>query len=213
VILHGIDTKTFAPADDKAALKQRLGLPLGPVIGCYGRIRAQKGTDVFVDAMIKVLATHRDASAIVMGRATGPHKEFQQTLLDKITAACLSDRILFKPEIPVHDIADWYRVLDLFIAPQRWEGFGLTPLEAMACGVPVIATRVGAFDELVMDGQTGTLIAAGDVDAMVAATYPYLAQPDLRAAQAGAARAHVAQNFPIEAEARAITDIYKTLLS
>ena len=42
----------------------------------------------------------------------------------------------------------WYQALDLLVAPQRWEGFGLTPLEAMACGVPVIATTVGAFDEI-----------------------------------------------------------------
>ena len=76
--------------------------------------------------------------------------------------AGLQDRILFLPEVPVEEMPRWYQALDLLVAPQRWEGFGLTPLEAMACGVPVIATTVGAFDELVVEGETGRLIPPGD---------------------------------------------------
>ena len=62
----------------------------------------------------------------------------------------------------MEEMPRWYQALDLLVAPQRWEGFGLTPLEAMACGVPVIATTVGAFDELVVEGKTGRLISPGD---------------------------------------------------
>ena len=213
VIRHGIDVEGFSVPIDKPALKDAMGLPPGPLIGCYGRIRAQKGTDVFVDAMIRVLADRTDATAIVMGRATGKHQAFAQDLRARVTAAGLADRILFKPEVAVHDIAAWYQVLDLFIAPQRWEGFGLTPLEAMACGVPVIATTVGAFPELVVPGETGALVAPGDVDAMAQATIRLLDDTSARAEQAAKARAHVAETFPIEAEAAAITTIYRALLT
>lgn len=213
VILHGIDTDSFCPPDDRAALKARMGLPAGPLIGCFGRIRAQKGTGDFIDAMIAALPDFPDATAIVMGRATEKHQAYERSLRERVLAAGLEDRILFKPEVPVHQIADWYRVLDLFVAPQRWEGFGLTPLEAMACGVPVIATRVGAFEELIVDGRTGTLIAPEDVAAMVAVTRDYLENPAERMFQGEAARAHVAAHFDITREAAAITAIYRQLMT
>lgn len=213
VILHGIDPQAFSPPADRAALKAGMGLPEGPVIGCFGRIRAQKGTGDFIDAMIAVLPDFPDATAIVMGRATERHEAYGRSLRERILAAGLEDRILFKPEVPVHEIADWYRALDLFVAPQRWEGFGLTPLEAMACGAPVVATRVGAFEDLVVDGATGTLIAPEDIGAMERAVRFYLENPAERMFRGEAARAHVAAHFDIAREAAAITAIYRALLA
>lgn len=212
VILHGIDTRDFAPPADRAAAKSALGLPPGPIIGCFGRIRAQKGTGDFVDAMVRVLADRPDAAAIVMGRATEHHQAYERSLREKVLAAGLEDQILFKPEVPVDQIAAWYQALDLFIAPQRWEGFGLTPLEAMACGVPVIATRVGAFEELVVDGSTGALVPPKDVDAMAAAAATYLDNPAERMFQGEAARRHIEDAFAIEREVAAINAVYQDLL-
>ncbi|MCR9067745.1 MAG: glycosyltransferase family 4 protein [Rhodobacteraceae bacterium] len=212
VILHGIDTRDFAPPADRAAAKSALGLPPGPIIGCFGRIRAQKGTGDFVDAMVRVLADRPDAAAIVMGRATEHHQAYERSLRKKVLAAGLEDQILFKPEVPVDQIAAWYQALDLFIAPQRWEGFGLTPLEAMACGVPVIATRVGAFEELVVDGSTGALVPPKDVDAMAAAAATYLDNPAERMFQGEAARRHIEDAFAIEREVAAINAVYRDLL-
>lgn len=214
VILHGIDTETFRPAPDRKALRARLGLPVeGALIGCYGRIRAQKGADLFVGAMIAALPDLPGARAIVMGRATGPHERFLRGLRDRVAAAGLADRILFRPEVPVSEMPAWYQALDLFIAPQRWEGFGLTPLEAMACGVPVIATDVGAFAELVAQGVTGKIIPPEDSAAMARAARDILNDPPRRDLWAAAARAHVVDNFRIEDEAAAINRIYRGLLS
>jgi mannosyltransferase len=103
-------------------------------------------------------------------------------------------------------------VLDLFVAPQRWEGFGLTPLEAMACGVPVVATRVGAFEELIAEGETGQLIAPEDVARMAEGVRGYLDAPERMAAGGQAARDHVVENFDIEGEAAALVDVYRALL-
>lgn len=212
VILHGIDTRNFSPPADRAAIKASLGLPPGPIVGCFGRIRAQKGTDVFVDAMIELLRDRPEAAAIVMGRATEKHRGFERDLKARVAATGLSDRFLFPPEVPVHDIARWYQALDLFIAPQRWEGFGLTPLEAMACGVPVIATTVGAFEELIVPGETGALIPPGDVASMVSAAAKLLDDPSELSRQSANARSHVVSDFGIEREAEAIVTIYRALL-
>lgn len=212
VILHGIDVESFTPAKDKAALRARLGLPDGTLIGCYGRIRAQKGTGDFVDAMIPVLHANEAVHGLIMGRATEAHAEYERVLRAKIAAEGLADRLHMLPEVPVHAMADWYRVLDLFVAPQRWEGFGLTPLEAMACGVPCVATTVGAFPELITN-QTGTLIPPQDARAMTQSITRYVDDASLRTDQGAAARTHVEQSFRIEQEAQALMAIYRRLLA
>ncbi|WP_299148727.1 glycosyltransferase family 4 protein [uncultured Tateyamaria sp.] len=212
VIHHGIDTEVFAPSPDKAALRAELGLPMGPLMGCFGRIRAQKGTDVFVDAMIDVLGRHPDACAIVMGRAVDKDQAFLGDLKARVRAAGLTERLLFLPEVPVWETPKFYQALDIYIAPQRWEGFGLTPLEAMACGAPAICTRVGAFEELIADGQTGTLIAPGNVGEMVAATDALLADPAALTTWSAQARAHMVDHFQLQQEADAIIAIYRALL-
>ena len=212
VILHGIDSGEFRPCEDRRALRRALDLPEGVLIGCYGRIRRQKGTDVFVDAMLEVLPRHSDVTALVMGRVTEKHILFQRELREKVGWAGLDGRILFLPEAPVDDMPRWYQVLDLFVAPQRREGFGLTPLEAMACGVPVIATTAGAFDELVVEGTTGRLIPPGDARRMRAAVDAALASPDTLRRWSAAARRHVERRFRIEEEAAALNALYRELL-
>ncbi|WP_299612080.1 glycosyltransferase family 4 protein [uncultured Tateyamaria sp.] len=213
LIHHGIDTDTFTPHPDKAALRASLGLPTGPLMGCFGRIRAQKGTDVFVDAMIRVLGDHPDAAAIAMGRAVDKDEAFLKDLQDRVETAGLANRLLFLPEVPVWETPRFYQALDIYIAPQRWEGFGLTPLEAMACGAPAIATRVGAFEELIVDGQTGTLIDAGNVDQMVNATNALLSDPTKLATWSQNARKHMVDHFQLQQEADAIIAIYRKLLA
>ncbi|SHE29489.1 mannosyltransferase [Ruegeria intermedia] len=212
VIMHGINLQDFAPPADKAGLRTQMGLPDGLLLGCYGRIRHQKGTDAFVDAMIDLCGQVPDVHGIVMGRATEKHSAFLTELKDKVAQAGLSDRILFKPEVTVDKIAQWYQVLDLFIAPQRWEGFGLTPLEAMACGVPVVATDVGAFSEIVTDPTLGRVVPPGDIPALAAAAAEMLADRDSLARAGRAARAHVERNFDINGEAQALVALYQQLL-
>ena len=213
VILHGIDTEGFSPAENRAALRQRLGLPADHVIlGCYGRIRAQKGTDAFVEAALSLLPGRPDVTALVMGRATEGHEGFLTGLKEKVEAAGLADRIRFLSEVPVHEIADWYRVLDLYVAPQRWEGFGLTPIEAMACGVPVVATRVGAFEEIVTD-ETGALVPPDDIEALALAVAPFIDDGDARRRAGEASLDRVRDAFRIEREASAIVEVYRRLLA
>lgn len=215
VIHHGIDTARFTPIESDAArsaLRDRLGLPAGRLVGCFGRIRHQKGTDIFVDAMIKTVAQHEDVTGIVLGRATDAHRDFERDLRDRVAAAGLSERIRFCGEVPVDEVADWYRTLDLFVAPQRWEGFGLTPLEAMACGIPVLATRVGAFEDLLLDGQTGQLVDRDDAPAMARALETAMSSPQMLTEWSAAARTHVVERFSLEQEADALIAIYERLL-
>ncbi|GFE51279.1 glycosyl transferase family 1 [Roseobacter cerasinus] len=214
VIMHGIDIAGFSPSADRSSLRDTLGVADdGPVIGCYGRIRAQKGTDVYVDAMIGLLRDHPTATALVMGRATAEHRGFEEDLRGKIAEAGLSERLRFMPEVPPEAMADWYRILDLYVAPQRWEGFGLTPIEAMACGCPVVATRVGAFEALVVQDETGLLVETGDPEVIRQAADHILSDPERLQQWSVAARRHVERRFSIEREATALVDVYRRLLA
>ena len=213
-IPHGIDTDVFQPASDKAALRTRLGLPAhGPLIGCLGRIRTSKGTDLFIDAMLAVLPDHPDATAFAMGRAVPKDQPFLDAQRAKIAAAGLTDRLLILSEVPADATAGWYAALDLYVAPQRWEGFGLTPLEAMSCGVPSVATRTGAFEQIVAEGETGTLVPTGDAAALQTAIGAALSDPAMLARWQSNCRPRTLNGFRIADEAAALVAIYRRLLA
>ena len=204
----------FHPAPDRAALRRDLGFaPDDIVIGCFGRVRAQKGVDLLVQAALRLFPTRPRARLIFTGRVTADNQSFTDELQARIAQAGLSDRIRFLGEVPWDQVVRNYQAIDLFAAPARWEGFGLTPLEAAACGVPTVAARVGAYETLIRDGETGSLVAREDVDALTDALARWLDDDAARQAAGQAARAHVAQNHAIEGEARAIVEVYRRLLA
>lgn len=212
VIMHGIDTARFRPAPDREEAVRQLGLdPAQLYAGCFGRVRHQKGTDLFVDAMIALLPRHPQWSAIVAGRATPQHRAFEEELRDRVARAGLSDRILFVGEH--RDIERWYRALSLYVAPQRWEGFGLTPLEAMASAVPVVAADVGAFSELIDDGTSGKIVPRDDLAALTGAVTSYLASPKLAMHHGQDSRAHIESHFRLESEAERLIELYRQVSS
>jgi len=212
VILHGVDTEVFHPSYDRAALRAELGLPHGVIIGCFGRVRAQKGVDLLVEAALELLPSRPGLSVIFTGLVTRDNAAFHGDLVARIGAAGLQDRIRFLGELPWAQVVRHYQALDLFCAPARWEGFGLTPLEAMACGVPVVAADVGAFDQLI-PAQAGTVVQPDDRAALTDALRGWIDDPGRLATGSVAARAHVVARHRIEDEADAICDVYRQLLA
>ncbi|MHA6686622.1 glycosyltransferase family 4 protein [Mesorhizobium sp. A556] len=210
VIMHGIDTARFHVPADRAEAVRSVGLdPAQRYVGCFGRVRHQKGTDLFVDVMIDLLPRYPGWSAVIAGRATQQHQAYEAELRGRVEKAGLADHILFVGEHT--DIERWYRALSLFVAPQRWEGFGLTPLEAMASGVPVVATDVGAFSELIVDGETGAVTPVGDSAALSEAAGRYLADTGLLAAHGENGLARVKTMFPLRREAESIGGVYEAV--
>lgn len=210
VVSHGIDLTEFRPTTDHAAEKQALGLdPTMFHIGCFGRVRPQKGTDLFVDALIPILTAHQDWCGLISGRVTSTDQTFADALDRRIAEAGLSGRLRFIGERP--SIIEWFRALDLFVAPARWEGFGLTPLEAMASGVPVVATDVGVFSELIVEGVTGTIVREQTPAALGAAISRFVEHDAFRRGAAMAARRYVEEHYSLEREARGLIAVYDRL--
>ncbi len=212
VIMHGIDTQIFHPAEDKDKLRRELDLPSGRLIGCFGRVRHQKGIDVLIDAALKFLPDRPDVHIVLTGRITPDNQGFVDEQRAKLAKAGLENRVLFRGEVDWEDLVKYYRCLDLFAAPARWEGFGLTPLEAMSCGVAAIATTAGAFEAQIVDGVTGAVVQPGDVDGLANAVMAMLDDPDAMATAGKAGRARVLADFRIQGEAEALVRVYRDLL-
>ncbi|OPB34963.1 glycosyltransferase family 4 protein [Bartonella taylorii] len=208
VIMHGVDVRRFSPPETVDDFFPAAGFLGKYAVGCFGRVRYAKGTDLFVDAMITLLPHYPEWTALIAGRTTEQHYNFEKKLRQKIAEAGLSDRIIFLGERL--DIPLWYRRLSLYVTPSRLEGFGLTPLEAMASQTAVVTSDVGIFKELVVEG-TGTVVKAGDGAALTAAIEPYFTDLEKTMLAGQRALAHVRANFPLEKEAAAIGSVYEEM--
>jgi len=211
VVHHGVDVARFAPAPDRAAAWAASGLPGQRGVGVFGRVRANKGTDVFVEAMIRLLPRFPDVTAVVTGLMAPEDRAFTDGLRARAAEAGLTERIRFLGVRPSEEMPDWFARVSVYVAPMRWEGFGLTPLEAMAAGTAVVATRAGAAPLLVADGETGRLIEPGSVDALEAALEPLLAAPEIAERMGAAGRAKALAQHDLNAEVAAIRAVYERL--
>src|SRR3979411_1225096 len=146
VIPHGVDTKLYKPPVDRAAAFAQAGLPGRYAIGCFGRVRAQKGSDVFVEAMCRLLPRYPDFTAVLGGAITVEQTAFANELKQRIAAAGLQPRIVITGELDIAEVQRWYRRLTIYAFTSRNEGFGLTLIEAMAVGAALVAARAGAGD-------------------------------------------------------------------
>src|SRR6266480_2864778 len=212
VIPHGVDTRRYVPPADRAAAFAEAGLPGRYAIGCFGRVRAQKGSDVFVDAMCRLLPRYPDFTAVMVGAITPEHATFANSLKKRIAAAGLQSRIVITGELPIEDVQRWYQRLTIYAFTSRNEGFGLTLIEAMSVGAALVASRAGAAELVVEDGVTGMLTPPGDVDALVAALEPLMRDPASAMAMGIRAQARVLAKFSLDAEAAGIAKVYRTLV-
>jgi mannosyltransferase len=212
VVTHGVDTERYAPPIDRAAAFAESGLPGRYAIGCFGRVRAQKGTDLFVDAMCALLPHHPEFSAVIVGAITPDQIGFANELRRTIAAAGLQDRIIITGELEIAEVERWYRRLTIYAFTSRNEGFGLTLIEAMSVGAALVATRAGAAEIAVDEGVTGTLVPTGDAKALADAIAPLMRDPDLARAMGERGRARVREKFSLDAEARNIAAVYRRLV-
>jgi len=213
VIHHGVDLMRYAPAPDRAAAWAATGLPGRYGIGCFGRVRAQKGTDLFVTAMCRLLPRYPDFTAVVIGDTIGAHHAFAERLKGEIAAAGLSDRIRFLGALPAQELPRWFARISIYAFTSRNEGFGLTLLEAMAAGAALVATRAGAAEIVVDDGKTGMLVPTDDADALTAALESLMRDPAAAAAMGSRARAKAVAEFGIDAEVARIAEVYRSVRS
>lgn len=215
IIPHGVDVTRFHPAADPAQAWRATGFPGAYGIVSVGRIRPEKGTDLFVDAMIAALPQLPGATALVVGQARPEHAGFLRQLQGRVQAAGLSGRILFPGELPPDDLPGLLQGCRALLALPRYEGFGLTPLEAMATGLPVVVSDTGHFRTLAVPpdqgAAAGVVVPVGDSQAAASALLAVLHDAARYQRLAEGARARAVGHFSDRAEAEAIWQVYQGL--
>lgn len=202
LVPNGIDVERFVPASasEQQALRQRLGLPLDrPVIVFVGFFSADKQPRVLFDAWLSLQAVGDDAPALVFVGAT---QSSYFEVDDRIAAAMqadatrhgVADRLHFTGL--THDVPSYLRASDVFVLSSRREGLPVALLEAMACGLPAIASDLrGSTDSIVVDGRNGLLVPSGDVAALVDKLRVVLSRAELRATLGAGARQTIIERF------------------
>ena len=174
VVENGID-RARVTGGSRAAGRAALGLCNEDLlVGLVGRLCRQKGIDIFVEAAIRSAVTLPQARFVVLGDSEDP--ELVVRLTARIEEAGLAGRIRFAGYR--EDMADMFAALDLLAAPSRWEGFGLMLAEAMAAGVPVVASRVGGMPDVL--GDAGVLVPPEDPEALAEAIQVLMRDPSRR---------------------------------
>lgn len=188
VVPNGVQAPHFA-GGDAARARAAFGLPAGvPVVGVVGRLSEQKGQEDFLHAARAIRRAWPEARFVLAGSADDAGLRARLEALAAHEA--LAGAVHFLGH--VGDMAALYAALDVLAAPSRWEGFGLMLVEAMAAGLPIVATRVGAIPEVAGE-RAAVLVPPRDADALAAAVVALLADPARRQAMAEAGRSQAAR--------------------
>jgi D-inositol-3-phosphate glycosyltransferase len=195
VIPCGVDPAVFYP-QDRLQARRHLGLPPGvPILLFVGRLQPLKGIATLLRSAQLILRAHADMQVLIVGGGVDtndPNETQERQRLQELMAQLgLRRHVQFITAQPQDVLAQYYAAADVLVMPSHYESFGMVVLEAMACGTPVVASRVGGMASTVLDGQTGFLAPVGDAPAFAEAVQRVLATPSTWQAmsQAGHRRA------------------------
>lgn len=188
--VYGVDTAVFQPAaEGRTELRAQLNLPeAGKLILFGSRVAAEKDWRTLL-AAFRELAANRDVWLVHLGRERG-------ALVAAARKLGIGERVIAREMAnPTTDLAAYYQACDLCVQASREEGLGFTPLEALACELPVVAARAGGLSETVVENETGLTYAPGDPAELRAKLEQALADPALASRLARAGRRLVTQRY------------------
>lgn len=208
----GVDHDIFTPGDRDAA-RARLGLGPQPLVLFVGRIQALKGLDVAIRALSllpeRLAIGNGSPRLAIVGGPSGASGEDELASLQRLAVDLgIGDRVSFVPPVPHADLADWYRAGDVLVMPSRSESFGLVAAEAQACGLPVVASRVGGLPSVVADSEAGILVDGLDPVSFAGALNAILDHPEF-AARLGDGAVRWSQRFSWEGTADRLLELYE----
>nr|MBC7245819.1 glycosyltransferase family 4 protein [Chloroflexota bacterium] len=205
VIYEGVDASYHPiPWEETGQMTSRYGLPRGYIL-FVGSVEERKNLRRLLQAYALLCERGEQRRLVVVG----PHKWKYTRILQTVAELGIGQRVIFTGYIPDEDLPALYSGADLFVFPSLYEGFGLPPLEAMACGTPVVCSNAGSLPEVV--GDAALLVDPYDVEALAEAMHRVLHDPALceELRQKGLARA---QQFTWEKAALETLAVYEGVL-
>jgi mannosylfructose-phosphate synthase len=210
VIPPGVDTRRFNPDDDGRAVAGTER----PYVFSLSRIDTNKGLDYLINAFAR--AAESSDLALVIGGGSAHAEERERRVLaelkDLAATRGVEGRVTFAGYITDEDLPYFYRRARAFVLPSKFEPFGMTALEAMACGTPVVATNLGGLARYLEDGRDALLVDPSDAEALAAAMLRAATDRDLAAALAAHGRKTVAREFTWGAVAKKHISFYEKFI-
>ena len=199
---NGIDRSRYVVDADRAETRRALGIAPGtPVIGLGARLTEQKGIEFLVRALPRVVERHPAATVVIAG--DGPVRPALEALAAELGVA---ERVRFLGMR--NDIGALMRAFDVYALPSVWEGLPMAILEAMAAGLPIVASDVGGVGSAIVEGRTGFLVPPRDVERLADTLSLVLADDVMRRRVGEEARRVFHARYTAEAMARAYESLY-----
>ena len=205
VIPNGVDITLFHPIAKSTAVAEKRIRNLARII-YVGRLEQQKGVEVLVRAMSMLVATRGDLELTVVGANRAERGEAEVLTLTRQLG--LEEKIRFIDAVPLYEVPLWIATADVLVLPSFSEGFGLSLVEALACGRPVVSTTCGGPEDIVTE-KVGILVPPGDAKALARAIAYVLDHPEKYNPMKISSYAH--QRFSLEKISSQIFDLYLSL--
>lgn len=200
---NGVDTQRYGHVVDRGAVRRRVGIPgEARVLIVVAKLMEQKGHVYLLRALPAILERHPDLHVLLVG--DGPLRSAISTSIAQLRGADRVHRVGNR-----HDVGDLLAASDVFVLPSLWEGLPMALLEAMATGLPVVATSVSGSGQVVVDGESGMLVTPGDEIALSGAITRLLDNPDRAQHMGRAARERVERFYSARAQASRLAEIYR----
>ena len=209
LIYNGLDTSRFARVyteKEKQEIRKRYGLKRGPVIGIIARLSEEKGHIILLEAFKDLLNDIRGAQLLIVGEGRMGNK-----IKARVSELGIEDNVCFcGSTLSTHDFLS---VMDVFVRPSTIEGFGLTVVEAMMMGVPVVSTNVGDFKVMLDDGEVGVLADPFDARHLKEAIKSILTDGELAGRIRTAARKYAESHFSADRMAKQVEKVYREVIN
>jgi len=206
-IYNAVDIKTVEDSIAKVdpdELRKSIGVEGSKAIGIVARLRREKGHAFLFGAMSEVIKKVPDAVLLVVG--DGPDREKLKGQAENIGIA---DNVIWLGQKNPEDVYKLYSIMDVVAVPSVFEGFGLSAAEAMAAGVPLVGTRVDGLTEIIEDGVSGYLVAAGDTKSLAQCLMNLLSEPEKAKAMGQKGQEIVKERFSMERFDKSIRSLYE----
>lgn len=209
---NGIDTELFRPVDRvaKRLLRERLGLPIRAEIASYsGKLNRGKGLEQLLRAWEIVTRARPDAHLVLIGSGSGMSLSCEDDLRRFVHQRGMESGVTFTGY--VENVHEYLQASDLFVFPTESEAFGLSLVEAMSCGLPVIASQTGGIPDIVRHSRNGILVKPGDADALARDVIFLMGEPSLVRSLSANARRTVSERYSIETVAARYYELFCSL--
>jgi glycosyltransferase involved in cell wall biosynthesis len=211
IIPNGLDLSEYANLPSKGFFKKKFNIPEDKKIILYlGRIHKIKGIDFLIKAYayLKNKMNFKDAILVI----AGPDNEYLDEARALARTLEVTDSVIFLEPLYGKNKLAAYVDSDLYVIPSRYEIWGMTVLEAYACGKPVVASRVSGLKDLVKDGETGSLFEPGNVKQLAISIFNLLNGNDIAKEMGLKGKNFVRENFTIEKVVERLEKVYEKVV-